>query len=201
MNHFEAIKQVLDDSGVYYLVLVGMDSNYAYLNKKYLQAFNDIHGTLIGQHYSKTIHADDLEICINISRQCFEHPDKIFPATLRKHDGHGGYIITQWEYKALFDEAHNPAGIFCIGNDITEFVAIRSDLEQTQASLSNANITLEEIAHIQSHVIRKPIANILGLAAVLENMETGGPASELIELISKSAKELDAVIKSVSNKI
>ncbi|GGC60252.1 hypothetical protein GCM10011387_12340 [Pedobacter quisquiliarum] len=201
MKQFDAIKQILDSSAVYYLILVDMNSNYAYLNKKYLKAFNQIHGDLIGQHYSKTIHKDDLNICVSVSQQCFAHPDQVFPATLRKHDGHGGFIITQWEYKALFDEHNNPAGIFCIGNDITEFVETRSTLEETQASLSNAHITLEEIAHIQSHVIRKPIANILGLSALLESTDSVESVRALVLMIQDSAKELDEVIKSVSRKI
>lgn len=202
MKHFDAIKQILDDSSVYYLILVDMNSNYAYLNKKYAQAFNNIHGDLVGQHYSKTIHPEDLDVCIRVSQQCFESPDKVFPAILRKHDGHGGFIITQWEYKVLFDEDQNPAGIFCIGNDITEFVETRSTLEETQASLSDAHVTLDEIAHIQSHVIRKPLANILGLAALLENTDAEEDGlRELVQMIRDSAKELDEVIKSVSKKI
>lgn len=201
MKHFDAIKEILDDSAVYYLILVDMNSNYSYLNKKYSKAFSGIHGDLVGQHYSKSIHPDDLEICINVSQQCFENPDRVFPATLRKHDGHGGFIITQWEYKALFDEERNPAGIFCIGNDITEFIETRSTLQVTQASLSDAHVTLDEIAHIQSHVIRKPLANILGLAALLESTDAEESLRELVLMIRDSAKELDEVIKSVSKKI
>jgi len=201
MNEFDAIKQILDNSGVYYLILVDMNSNYAYLNKKYLLAFNGIHGKLVGQHYSKTIHHDDLEICRLVSTQCFEHPDRVFPATLRKHNGKGGYIVTQWEYKAVFDTEGRPTGIFCIGNDITEFMRTRMNLEQAKASLNHAHGTLEEIAHIQSHVIRKPLANILGLASILETMETDEATKDLIEMIRSSANELDLVIRGLSKKI
>lgn len=201
MKQFDAIKQILDDSAIYYLILVDMNSNYAYLNKKYAKAFNNIHGALVGQHYSKTIHPDDLNVCIDVSKKCFENPEKVFPATLRKFDGEGGFIITQWEYKALFDEENNPAGIFCIGNDITEFIATRSSLEETQASLSDAHVTLDEIAHIQSHVIRKPLANILGLSTLLETTEAEESLRELVLMIKNSARELDEVIKSVSKKI
>jgi PAS domain S-box-containing protein len=201
MNDFDVIKQILDNSHVYYLVFVDINSQYAYLNKKYVAAFNGIHGDLIGQHYSKTMHPDDTEICKRVSQQCFEYPERIFPATIRKHDGKGGFITTQWEYKAVFDMDNKPVGVFCIGNDITEFLATRRNLEQTMKSLSHANLTLEEIAHIQSHVIRKPIANILGLAAILETMEVEEGLKDLIEMISSSARALDEVIKSVSKKI
>ena len=201
MNYFEAIKQILDNSGVYYLVFVDMNGQYAYLNRKYQNAFKELHGKLIGQHYSKTMHADDTKICMHVSQQCFEHPGRIFPATIRKHDGKGGYITTQWEYKAVYDDQKSPTGILCIGNDITEYLATRINLKETMKSLSHANLTLEEIAHIQSHVIRKPIANILGLAAILETMEVDQGLKDLVDMISSSTKELDEVIRSVSKKI
>jgi hypothetical protein len=201
MQSFEQTKQLLDKSSIYYLVSIGMDSNYAYLNKRYQNAFNGIHGNLVGQHYAKTMHPDDLNICRRVSEQCFNNPEEVFPAVIRKHDGKGGYIITQWEYKALFDEHKNPAGIFCIGNDITEFMNTSINLKETAESLKIAKVTLEEIAYIQSHVVRKPIANILGLSYLLENMDADDSVKSIVSLISASAKDLDEVIKGLTKKI
>ncbi len=178
-----------------------MNSKYAYLNNRYKQAFNGIHGNLVGQHYSITIHPDDLNICVSVAQQCFRNPEEIFPAIIRKHDGKGGYIFTQWEYKALFDENNNPAGIFCIGNDITEFMNTSMTLQKTTASLDVAKVTLEEIAYIQSHVVRKPIANILGLSMVLQNIDADDSVKSITTMIASSAKELDEVIRTVAQKI
>lgn len=201
MGQFEETKKLLNNSSIYYLLSVDMDSNYAYLNNRYKQVFNGIHGNLVGQHYSKTIHPGDLHICESVSRQCFLNPEEVFPAIIRKHDGQGGYIFTQWEYKALFDENNNPAGVFCIGNDITEFMNTSITLKETAASLNVAKVTLDEIAYIQSHVVRKPIANILGLSMVLENMDSDESIKSITGMIHSSAKELDEVIKKVAQKI
>lgn len=201
MDQFEETKKLLNNSTIYYLISVDMNSNYAYLNNRYKQAFHGIHGNLVGQHYSKTIHPEDLHICHSVSMQCFRNPDEVFPAIIRKIDGKGGYIFTQWEYKAMFDDNNNPSGVFCIGNDITEFMNTSLTLQETTASLNVAKVTLDEIAYIQSHVVRKPIANILGLSMVLENMDADDAIKSITAMITDSAKELDEVIKSVSKKI
>jgi PAS domain S-box-containing protein len=201
MHSFEEIKQLLENSSIYYLVAIDMNSNYSYLNNRYKHVFNGIHGDLVGQHYLKTMHPDDSNICITVSEQCFKYPEKIFPAIIRKHDGKGGYIITQWEYKAMFNEAGHPAGVFCIGNDITEFMNASINLKETEKSLKVARITLEEIAYTQSHVVRKPIANILGLTLLLENMEIDEHVKSIIDMINLSTKELDEVINTLHKKI
>jgi PAS domain S-box-containing protein len=201
MHSFEEIKKLLENSSIYYLVAVDMNSKYSYLNSRYRNVFNGIHGNLVGQHYLKTMHPDDSNICVNVSEQCFRFPDRTFPAIIRKHDGKGGYIITQWEYKAIFDETGQPAGVFCIGNDITEFMNASINLKETEKSLNVARITLEEIAYIQSHVVRKPIANILGLMLLLESMEVDDTVKSIIDMIDLNAKELDEVINGLHRKI
>jgi hypothetical protein len=81
MNDFDAIKQVLANSGVYYLVLVDMNSTYAKLHNKYLQAFKDIHGDLIGRHYSKTMHSEDTDNSNQVSQGCFLQADQMLAVT------------------------------------------------------------------------------------------------------------------------
>jgi len=56
-----------------------------------------------------------------------------------------------------FDEQSQPEGIFCMGYNIAEFVTTRSRLD-------SAHSKLDEIGFIQSHPVRKPLANIVGLA-------------------------------------
>jgi hypothetical protein len=200
MKSFEEIKKLLHDSSLYYLLSIDMNSNYSYINNRYRAAFDGIHGDLVGQHYSITMHEEDLNVCSRVAEQCFIHPDKVFPAIIRKHDGNGGFVITQWEYKALFDDNNIPTGIFCLGNDITEFMRASIDLENTIESLNDAKLTLDEIAYVQSHVVRKPIANIIGLTNVLEttdNVDAG--LKGILTMLKTSAKELDEVIQKMAN--
>lgn len=198
MPDFEEIKQLLDDSTMYYLISVGMDSNYSYANKRYQKVFNNVHGNLIGQHYSVTMHPDDTLICQSVSEQAFLHPGQVFPAVIRKHDGHGGYVFTKWEYKAIFDQNNLPAGMFCIGHDITELVLNSTELKDTKESLTKSQYNLAEINYIQSHVVRKPLANIMGLSNLLESMDIAPELGDIIVMINESVKELDQVIRNIA---
>lgn len=199
MESFEETRKLLHNSSLYYLISVDINSNYSYVNNRYHLAFDGIHGDLVGQHYSVTMHPEDLEVCRKVSELCFRFPDRIFPAVIRKHDGNGGFIITQWEYKAMFDANGEPSGIFCMGNDITEFMQKTMDLEQTKESLSDAKLTLSQIAYIQSHVVRKPIANMLGLTMVLDSMDIQPEVKSILRMITDSAKEVDKAIETMVN--
>ena len=117
----------------------------------------------------------------------------MFAATLRKHDGHGGFVTTQWEMQALFDSQGQPEGIFCIGYNITEFVDTRSRLD-------NANHQLYNIGLMQSHSVRKPLANIIGLSTLIRQEASGRQVDDLCIMLQQSTAELDQVIKDISNK-
>ena len=162
-----------------------MDSNYSYLNKRYAEIFEPIHGSLIGMHYAVTMHQDDLHTCQKVSEKAFLQRDLVFPATLRKHDGKGGFIITRWEYKAMFDEEGMPAGIFCIGHDITELVQISGKLQEIKVS--------------HSHSIRRFVANLLGLSKLVQEATDLNDMQDAAKMIAQSATELDKVVREVNN--
>lgn len=191
----------MENSNIYYLIAVNMNSCYSYVNRRYQRIFKKIHGDLVGQHYSVTMHPDDISVCAAVSAKAFASPDRVFPATIRKHDGKGGYVITQWEYKAMFDEQQQPAGMFCIGHDITQFMQTSTDLQDVKESLKKKELTLAQIAYIQSHVVRKPIANIMGLSLLLESLDMEPGVKSIFDMINDSAKELDEVIRHISEKV
>ncbi|TGM56900.1 PAS domain S-box protein [Leptospira vanthielii] len=55
-------------------------------------------------------------------------------------------------------------------------------------------IELKEIARIQSHEIRSPLANILGLIDLLESGMSEDTTSEIYSYLRKSAKDLDHLV-------
>ena len=199
MKNFEETISLLHNSQVYYVITVGMDSTYTYANQRYSKAFENMYGNLVGQHYSITMHEDDLKVCEAVAGLAFTYPERVFPATIRKHDGEGGYITTRWDYKAMFNDNGEPEGVFCIGHDITEFVHQGAELEETKESLIETQLTLTEIAYMQSHGVRKPIANIIGLTTLLEDMELDEPVKNMVDMICQSATELDQLIKNMTN--
>ena len=62
--------------------------------------------------------------------------------------------------------------------------------------------TLQEIAFQQSHLVRRPLANILGISKMLgdHTVETEDEKKELLEQLYVAAQQLDDVIKSVTSK-
>lgn len=56
---------------------------------------------------------------------------------------------------------------------------------------------LKEIARIQSHEIRSPLANILGLINLLDSGTTSETTNEIYSYLKKSAKELDHLVNDI----
>ena len=186
----EALNTLLRDSHYFYTITVDLNSVYNYVSPNYNKNFGAGRETLLGQKFSVTLHPDDIEICTEAGYRCLQNPTQLIPVTLRKHDGHGGFVTTNWEMQAIVGADNSPLGVYCIGyND--------SELVMAQDKLGHAETQLEEIGFIHSHVVRKPLANILGL---VELLKTDGHNDEVLELLFSSARDLDKVINEISSK-
>jgi hypothetical protein len=183
MKQFDALKALIGESGTYYLVSIGMDSKYDYVNRRYSDIFDPIHGQIVGQHYAATIHPDDQQTCKIVSQMAFTYPNASFPATIRKHDGKGGYFITRWDYRAMFDENGAPSGIFCLGHDITELIQVSGELDQVKDE--------------HSHWVRRHVANLIGLSKLVQESNDVDDIQDAAKMIVASASELDEVIKTL----
>ena len=64
------------------------------------------------------------------------------------------------------------------------------------------NESLDQIAYINSHLIRKPLANILGIINSLEDVPYNEDHLEVpLKLLKQSATELDHIIKDINNRV
>ena len=72
-------------------------------------------------------------------------------------------------------------------------------LDITQAKTTETK--MEEIAWLQSHVIRAPLARLMGLAGMLhDELKLNGEQLELLDNIVDAAHELDKVIRNITTK-
>jgi PAS domain S-box-containing protein len=79
-------------------------------------------------------------------------------------------------------------------NDITEKVKYIEAIE-------NQNKQLREIAWIQSHVVRAPLARMMGIINVLKGTEVSSEEQKkLIDHFIESGSELDSIIKDITQK-
>jgi PAS domain S-box-containing protein len=116
-----------------------------------------------------------------------------FPKTLFTHRTKTGELI--WvDVQANTIEVKGRKARVVLATDVTE------NIKHTRA-IENQNTMLREIAWMQSHVMRAPVARIMGLAALLSKSETN-PAMcrQIVNYIQESTKELDTVIRTVVHK-
>jgi nitrogen-specific signal transduction histidine kinase len=85
--------------------------------------------------------------------------------------------------------------VLVLVNDITERLKYVETIEKQ-------NATFREIAWIQSHVVRAPLARLLGLVNLLETElpDQNSENSLLIKYIKDSANELDEIVREISKK-
>lgn len=87
---------------------------------------------------------------------------------------------------------------------ITHFLSIERDITSQKSSLlfiENQNKTLREIAWKQSHLVRAPLARILGLINLMNNHTVGEEEKNiLLSHVKTSATELDNTIREIVKK-
>jgi PAS domain S-box-containing protein len=95
----------------------------------------------------------------------------------------------------VYSNDGNISGVLLNMRDVTKITDYSNALEQQ-------NRVLTEIARINSHEIRKPLANILGLAEMMYHYKDKLPTDllDLLEMLHASSNELDGVIKKIVNK-
>ena len=79
------------------------------------------------------------------------------------------------------------------------YSSLSNSLNSAQKTLDENKRLFNNIAMNQSHMIRKPLANIMGLLALIRNEELSAECLPLFSLLDKSAQELDEMIKKASN--
>lgn len=99
-------------------------------------------------------------------------------------------------YSLVFSPAYNKPG------ELLGVTLNATNIEQRKKAellLIETNKKLAEIARIQSHELRKPLANIMGLSSIMQNQDTLPKAKELMEKMLQSTKQLDEVVRKIVN--
>ena len=202
MDNSTQLKNVIDslkDSGLFYIICVGMDQKYSYVNENYAKSFHYVTSEFVGQHYSIDMHPDDTKICEEVSIKCFTAPGTPFPAIIRKHDGVGGFISTEWEFTLMVTN-EEPVGIFCLGYDITDFVRTKSNNVIINKDLKSKIELLGAIAFEQSHLVSAPLSRIQGLVSILKEMDMGPDAAAVnatVGMLEQNSNQLQDIIKNI----
>jgi PAS domain S-box-containing protein len=145
--------------------------------------------------WSSNTHPEDREKVLDDLHKILGDPTKLhFNAEFRflKANGEVAYV----QHKGIFVRDVNGRATRALAAmiDLTEVLSRIHRIEQQ-------NKALEYISYTQSHVVRAPLANLLGLVVILkDNNEQGNDNNETIEHIKNSAEKLDEIIKDIVNK-
>ena len=109
------------------------------------------------------------------------------------------FIATGFFIKQYHTKYQQGSKLKALVNDRTaELMRINEKLQIALASIEAQNQKLLQIAWTQSHVVRAPLARMLGLLDLIQNYHKSGlELEELLSLLGKSGSELDLVIRDI----
>lgn len=105
-----------------------------------------------------------------------------------ERDASGAEVIFDGDYQALYNEQGLVTGLMGIQQDITR-------REQQQHAINQQNQKLLNIAWMQSHIVRAPLARLMSLTDLLVLQGTGD--RELLDHLKDAADELDQVLRQI----
>ncbi|MFN7013495.1 MAG: PAS domain-containing protein [Bacteroidia bacterium] len=163
------------------------------------EGFNTIFGYDISNSdnylWVKNIHPDDSQKILDDLNRAIKNPTKeYFNAEYRFLKAN--HEIAYVQHKGILIRN-------CDGK-VTRIIAAMIDLTEALEKMNKIELqdkALKDISWTQSHVVRAPLANLLGLIHLLkDNRELGVNDDKLVDYISESAEKLDHIIHNIVQK-
>ena len=117
-----------------------------------------------------------------------------FSAEVNCHDRYGEKFWVYGEYTPLFDEDKRFTGYIAVYNDIT-------GLKKKERETVRQNEKLKEVAWLSSHEVRRPLANIIGLANLMKETLYMDEKIKILQNINQSAEELDQIVHTINSTV
>jgi PAS domain S-box-containing protein len=97
-------------------------------------------------------------------------------------------------YQPIYDRYEQVLGVAFNAANIEE-------RKRAEEKIVAQNNRLLELARLNSHDIRRPVANILGIISLLDPSRMSKENQELLALLEESAQQMDAIIHQINDKI
>ena len=150
---------------------------------------------LSGDFYKKIIHPDDYHIMVETIKKIMQSQDgEIIEMTLRVRRSDGYYI---WVNSRQMIYQRSPDGKVCSiireVEDVTKLVELRSELEQKVQQL-------KIISYKNSHLLRSPVASIIGLVDLIEEHSVSSEHNkQILHFLKEAITKLDEVIHEIND--
>jgi len=144
--------------------------------------------------YKNIVHPDDFHIVLqNIEKIKQAKSGDVIEMTIRLRKKDNGYI---WVYSRQMIYESNPDSHTCIiireVEDITALVELQEELKQKVAQLN-------EVSYKNSHLVRSPVASIIGLLDLIEEKGLSSEHNrEIFKFLKEAIAKLDEVIREIN---
>ncbi|MBC7913746.1 MAG: GAF domain-containing protein [Pyrinomonadaceae bacterium] len=115
-------------------------------------------------------------------------------ANLRSHDGYNVGTLCVYDVKPKSLTVEQQTSLTALANQVSHVM----ELDFALKTMKKQNITLSEIARIQSHELRLPVSSILGIMDLI-NEEVSDLNPEYLDLLNQSVNLLDEKIRIIVN--
>ncbi|WP_051935906.1 PAS domain S-box protein [Salegentibacter sp. Hel_I_6] len=144
--------------------------------------------------WKEKIHSEDQFRVLEATKGIYDRNQKLLKIEYRFKCADGNYKYILDRSYVITDAAGKPSRIIGSVQDITERRKYINAIERS-------NERLREIAWTQSHVVRAPLARIMGLIDLLKTQRNNlDNIDDIIDNILNSSEELDKVIRKITNK-
>lgn len=176
-------------------VILTIDDNsvITYISPNAKNVFGYDYKDIRGNSLLEFSHPDEINQISEDIAEAFQENEGMLKATTRIKHKDGYYLWIQSEGSVRTSPDGKKYGIL-VSRDIDK--ERRAELQ-----IREQNTKLKEIAFIQSHILRRPLANILGLLAI-NTLSDNIPADSLrlLNLIKKEAEIMDDIVYEIVEK-
>ncbi|WP_051119640.1 PAS domain S-box protein [Gillisia sp. CAL575] len=146
-----------------------------------------------GSWWNEKLHPEDRERVKRYSQQVQKLTSGYIHIEYRFRCADGSYRYILDRSYLVTDESGNKLRIIGAMQDITE-------IQNYIQTIEDHNSRLKDIAWTQSHVVRAPLARIMGLIDLIQSYPNIDEQAQLLEHINTSARELDDIIRNITRK-
>jgi PAS domain S-box-containing protein len=145
--------------------------------------------------FEELIHPDDIpKMHEAINKIMDPTTDEIIEMTARYRRADGNYV---WIYTRKLVTKRNKRGDPCtittVAEDITEVMLLQDELKEKTEQL-------QSISYQNSHLLRSPVASIIGLIDLIEEKDiTSGHNQQIFTFLKQAIAKLDAIIHEINN--
>lgn len=179
------------------MALVGLNGQWLRVNNQIVDYLSYTKSELLKMTFQDITHPDDLAKDLNFLEECVEGRRDNYRMDKRYIRKDGSLVWALLSVAIVRDQDNKPLYFISQLEDITERKKYEKDLESANEKLRrltdkliDQNRSLNDFAHITSHNLRAPVANLLQLNELYDSAQEENYRNELFSMIKESTHEL-----------